>query len=89
MPEVLRGPHLGITSELLTYLTCLAVAWGLSCWPPEVGRLGGVLGWAKWPVCEIWVSMYVHLISQIHPKSSVPYDFSMGFYRERTIFPYL
>jgi len=33
MPEVLRGPHLGIMSELLTYLTCLAVAWGLSCWP--------------------------------------------------------
>ena len=33
MPEVLRGPHLGIMSELLTYLACLAVAWGLSCWP--------------------------------------------------------
>ena len=56
---------------------------------PEVGRLSGVLGRAKWSVCEMWVSIYVHLISQIHPKSSVPYDFSMGFYRERTIFPYL
>ena len=33
MPEVLRGPHPGIMSELLTCLTCLVVAWGLSCWP--------------------------------------------------------
>lgn len=71
IPEVLRGPHLGIMSELLTYLTCLAVAWGLRAAGPPGGATWRVLGWAKWPVCEIWVSMYVHLISQIHPKSSV------------------
>lgn len=29
MPEVLRVPHLGIMSELLTCLACLAVARGL------------------------------------------------------------
>lgn len=29
MPEVLRGPRLGIMPELLVCLACLAVAWGL------------------------------------------------------------